>query len=572
MLLDHFGQVRIQEVPLSDYLQGVTSVPDLETLKEVLDYVHMSRGLLRYYGPEYPLIEPRELLPSFEENLLEFHHLPGYSLLALDRPLDYQAEPFQFDLLQVDGSGTSTSGADPNARAVKARLPKELHLDFEMWLAGEDLTSIPNYPVLLDYIFHMDRGHILARDAHGQFRTLGLFASFPSNLDTEIKSFGRRIGKFKPRDNESYQQNRIMVYQFLMELYGFPISSERRTSAALFARDLTRHRERFLIKVQSQSDRMITTLYHPDPKAPYPTVEKVALISLPGVPQETMRRLEREGYFVDPSRLVVLLRAVYQQHRYNKLNVMEERAMSLEHQEIIHPRTGERLPWLNVLQTREDRLLMLNDIVRGEHPGQIVYQGHEVVHGTADQENRLKFLSAWMTKHQRRFIAASPAFLEKMEAILESYLLNPEMKEVFKSHRFLHKNIVGQMAYIRQANIVHRLERMVLGRSRVKYLDLIQRLIDFLNEHETDIPTFYEPVFEKLLFLCDKILNDPYLNSHYLEGGRSKTAYAQTIRESMKTLTELKAQLEKEYAEVHGMVQGRRNRRENLQSQSSSTT
>lgn len=554
MLLDHFGQAQVRGVPLSDYLQGVKSAPDLETLKEILDYVHMSRGLLRFYGPEYPLVDPRELLPSFEENLFEYHHLPGFSLLVLDRPLNYQAERFQFDLLRVGGPDDPPHGTDLNVEMVKARLPRELHLDFDMRLVGKDLTSIANYPVLMDYIFHMDRGHVLARDEAGRFRTLGLFASFPSNLDHEIKAFGRRIGKFKPHDNGSYQQNRIMVYQFLMELYGFPISSERRTSAALFARELARRKERFLIKVEGQSDRIITTLYHPDPKAPYPIVEKVALVPLPGAPSRTVRMLEREGYFVDPTRLVVLLKVVYQQHRYNKLNVMEERAMSLEHREIIHPRTGERLRWLRLLQTREDRLLMLNDIVRGEYPGQIVYQRREVITGTASHENRLKFLAAWLAKNQRRFITVSPAFLEKMEMILDTYLLNPEMKETFTTHRLLHKNIIGQMAYIRQANIVHRLEGLVLSQSKVKYLEFIERLIGFLAEHQTLVSTFYEPVFEKLLFLCDKILKDPYLLRRYIQNAHAKTAYAQKLKEKFRTLSELKANLEKEYATVHKLV------------------
>jgi hypothetical protein len=304
-----------------------------------------------------------------------------------------------------------------------------------------------------------------------------------------------------------------------MELYGFPISSERRTSAALFARELARRKERFLIKVEGQSDRIITTLYHPDPKAPYPIVEKVALVPLPGAPSRTVRMLEREGYFVDPTRLVVLLKVVYQQHRYNKLNVMEERAMSLEHREIIHPRTGERLRWLRLLQTREDRLLMLNDIVRGEYPGQIVYQRREVITGTASHENRLKFLAAWLAKNQRRFITVSPAFLEKMEMILDTYLLNPEMKETFTTHRLLHKNIIGQMAY-----------------------------------HQTLVSTFYEPVFEKLLFLCDKILKDPYLLRRYIQNAHAKTAYAQKLKEKFRTLSELKANLEKEYATVHKLV------------------
>ncbi len=65
-----------------------------------------------------------------------------------------------------------------------------------------------------------------------------------------------------------------------MELYGFPIASERRTSAALFARKLSRLKEQYLIKVLGASDRTITSLCGFEQKQ-YPLVEKTALISLP---------------------------------------------------------------------------------------------------------------------------------------------------------------------------------------------------------------------------------------------------------------------------------------------------
>ncbi|MBW2061223.1 MAG: hypothetical protein JRI95_06615 [Deltaproteobacteria bacterium] len=558
MLLDYFSQAMVGDRPLADYLRGKVAATDLSSVKKILDYIHMSQALLRVYGPDYPLIEPRELLPSFEDSFLEYSQLPKFSLLVLDRALDYQAERFQFDLLQTDEPGEGITLSAPrvpsaafNKNLFKSRLPREFHLDFDLRLEDKELTALSDYPAVLEFIFHMDRAHIIARDESGDFRLLGLFASFPSNLDAAIKSFGRRIGKFKSKDNRLYHENRLMIYQFLMELYGFPISSERRTSAAIFTRDLSRHRERFLVKVLGQTDRVITSLYHPVGKDRYPELEKVALVPLNIKSKALIRKLENEGYFVDPERQVVLLRAIYQQHRYNKHNVIEERALSLEDQEIIHPRTGERFPWFNVLQAREDRLVRLNDIVRGEYSGRIVFQGQEVVEGTVKHEDRLKFLLAWLSKHQRRLVASSPAYLEKMEKIVNSYILNLEMEPHFRSHRDLHKKIIAQMAYIEQAHAVHRLERLFSGKSRVKYLDLLDALLNFLLKNQHVIPGYYEPVFEKLVFLCDKVLKDRYILKKYIDN-TPQTEYGRKVAAVYQELSGLKSMVEKEYYAEHG--------------------
>lgn len=120
----------------------------------------------------------------------------------------------------------------------------------------------------------MDRAHVIAKNTQGKFYFAGIYASFPSDLDTELKRFGLKIGKFQPGDNRLYEINRLFVYQFLMELYGFPIASERRTSSALFARKLFKMGEDFLIRVLGQSDRTITSLYRSTDSRMYPKVEK----------------------------------------------------------------------------------------------------------------------------------------------------------------------------------------------------------------------------------------------------------------------------------------------------------
>ncbi len=121
---------------------------------------------------------------------------------------------------------------------------------------------------------------MIAKNTQGKFYFAGIYASFPSDLDTELKRFGLKIGKFQPGDNRLYEINRLFVYQFLMELYGFPIASERRTSSALFARKLFKMGEDFLIRVLGQSDRTITSLYRSTDSRMYPKVEKIALVSL----------------------------------------------------------------------------------------------------------------------------------------------------------------------------------------------------------------------------------------------------------------------------------------------------
>jgi hypothetical protein len=69
----------------------------------------------------------------------------------------------------------------------------------------------------------MDRGQVIARGLNGGFHLAGIFASFPSDLDGEIKRLGTRIHKFKKGDNQRYSQNRDFVYRFLMEQSGFAI-------------------------------------------------------------------------------------------------------------------------------------------------------------------------------------------------------------------------------------------------------------------------------------------------------------------------------------------------------------
>ncbi|MBI4642391.1 MAG: hypothetical protein HY743_01330 [Deltaproteobacteria bacterium] len=98
--MEYFSEVSLDGFSLAAIKQGA-AIRDRYLLKDFLEYVHIKCGLLDPYGPSYPLVEARELLPSFEKNFAEYPHLPGFSLVAFNRPLSYQEEIFQFDLLHT---------------------------------------------------------------------------------------------------------------------------------------------------------------------------------------------------------------------------------------------------------------------------------------------------------------------------------------------------------------------------------------------------------------------------------------------------------------------------------------
>ena len=223
-------------------------IPNLATLKRFLDAVHIRLCLVKPYqeNKSYPLVEARELLPSFDNDMFEYKDLPGFSMVAFARQLDYFSETFQFDklhpiVMEADGACCPLEHTvlALNLQTMAARLPRQHQEIFRQQFARTDTVLLDNYPQLMPYLLAMDRAQVLALDADRQFHLAGVFASFPSDIDSELKRFGMRIGKFVYGDSEIYERNRMFVYQYLMELYGFPIVSERRTSSALFARWIT---------------------------------------------------------------------------------------------------------------------------------------------------------------------------------------------------------------------------------------------------------------------------------------------------------------------------------------------
>ncbi len=507
---EFFDEVRLNGHSLADYRHGLELIQDRYLLKDFLEYLHIKKGLLAAYDSSYPMVEPRELLPSFEKNFAEYKHLPCFSLIAFNRALSYQEEIFQFDLLHPAGEGRKR-GVRENIDKLMPHLDKDLRPLYKQRLGVRDLTDLSCYEDLVDFLFHMDRAQVIARDAGGVFRLLGIYASFPSDLDTELKNFGRRLGKFKKLDSASYERERDFVYQFLMELYGFPIAAERRTSAALFSRRLSRQKEQYLIKVLGAADRTITSLCGWEQKK-YPLVEKVALIALPLAFCDANPQLRDQGYLLDSERRVVILKVTYQQHKYNRLNVLEDRALSVLKQEFIHPYHGGRES-LNLLKDTRRFLKDLTDIVRGEYIGSISYQRSELLTSTKTHEERLKFLFAWLNKNQRRLATYTGESFEDIKKVLNSYLLNREYKEAFAKYADLHREVLKTIVYLSQAHQLQTLEKLAqkeAGRQRLGPYQRISQAVAFLEGKKDELPYFYDDLFDKCLELWEQLLTYPY--------------------------------------------------------------
>jgi len=538
-------------------LEHPASLSTLENLKRYLDLVHIKFCLLRPFFDQknYPLLQPQDLLPSFEVSLYEYTNLPGFSLVAFDRPLNYFQEIFQFDILHsvqdtlnyINGPATPFEPViiQQNHQTFLSRLPKSLQERFHKAFSQKHtrITNLQIYPHILRFLLYMDRGHVLAKNSDGDFYFSGIYASFPSDLDSELKRFGLRIGKFKPGDNNLYELNRSFVYQFLMELYGFPIASERRTSAALFARRLFKMGEDFLVKVLGQSDRTLTTLYSASEHKQYPKVEKIALVSVDKLSRSQLRRLEDQGYLIQDGRPAVILKVHYQQHKYDPNNIRRDRALSITDQEIIHPLTGESTNAVNLLKDTALMTVTLNDIIRGEYYGRIKYKRNEIVENTETHNKRLKFLYAWLRKHQRRIIGYSDEFYNNICKVLDNYLLNPENYDIFENMDDLYQEVWQQYSYIQQARKIKELEDLRQKRHKgrkVNYLEMLQQTCQIMQDLKFDIVKYFDSLVAHAISCCEDILSDTYLTKTYIDqSAGSLTEYGRAIRKQYGLLVKL---------------------------------
>ncbi len=544
----------------SDTFSDIIEITDLEGLKHFLDVVHIKFCLLKPWceTENYPLVETRDLLPSFESELWEYKGLPGFSMVAFDRPLESFSEIFQYDILHpVLSAVNSAEGAScplethviaRNVQIFLSRLPKKLQDPFRDQFRRVDTAVLDYYPALMPYLLAMDRAHVFATDTYGHYHLAGLFASFPSDMDGEIKRFGLRIGKFKIGDNEVYERNRTFVCQFLMELYGYPISSERRTSAALFSRRLHKLGERFMIRVLGQSDRTLTTIWNNGESRPYPRVEKIALVRLDPEQKELIRACEEGGYFVDAEKRVVIIRIAYKQHRYNADNVRQDRALSVERQELIHPLTGRVLHDVNVVKDTSTMILRLNDIVRGEYVGRVVYKRNELVENTDTDEKRLKFLFSWLSKNQRRIIGYSEEFYNNTTKVLDAYLKNSDNQEAFALLHDLRQEVMAKYAYIRQARTVRYLEDIVSRNykgERLTYNRMLVEAATLLRDLKFELGNYFEPLMLSVLHYIEMILDDRYLLRRYINCPDDKLSRnGAEIRKNYRRLVSLRDEFE----------------------------
>ena len=64
----------------ASHVSTLVDIGDLEKLKHFLDAVHVRLCLVKPYqeDPCYPLVEARELLPSFDSDMFEYKDLPGF--------------------------------------------------------------------------------------------------------------------------------------------------------------------------------------------------------------------------------------------------------------------------------------------------------------------------------------------------------------------------------------------------------------------------------------------------------------------------------------------------------------
>lgn len=528
---------------------------NLDELRRFLTFIHVKFCLLRPYAESrsYPLVEARDLLPSFEPSLTEFHELPGFSMVALERPLDYFNEIFQFDLLhtcrdpdirvQGDSCVLEASLQGRNQNCFLAHMSREMREEFKAAASENYLSDIASYSLLIGFLARMDRAHVLSLDRDGQFYLSGIYASLPSDLDTELKRFGLKARKFRPGDNLLYENNRDFMYQFLMELYGYPISSERRTSAAIFARRLHKTGEKFLVKALGQSDRTLTSIFSTQAGHAYPRVEKIALVPVETQSADVREHLEQEGYFIDRKRRAVILRVVYRQHAFDINNVRQDRALSVWRQEIIHPLTGKACTSVNLLKDTYTMSLKLNDIVRGEFIGKVVYKKNDIVENTETHEKRLKFLHAWLTKHQRRMIGYSDEFYAEIVRVLDGYLADPGMAEEFGDLHELYQEVWTTYSYIKQARKIRELEELK-DRShkgvKMGYLDTLALVTAILADLKFEFSHYFDPLVSKAIFFSESILNDRYLIRSYVAPKEDHlTPNGQKIRKLYRRLVSL---------------------------------
>lgn len=165
-------------------------------------------------------------------------------------------------------------------------------------------------------------------------------------------------------------------------------------------------------------------------------------------------------------------------------------------------------------------ILQLNDIVRGEHRGAITYARNEIIRDPDTHEKRLKFLSSWLSKHQRRIIGYSEDFYSKLVQVLDSYLLMPDNFEAFAQLHALHQEVWARFSYIQQTRRIKMLEDLSRRRykgQRIGYLEMLSQIAEILNDLKFEIVKYFDRPVVSALEIGKRVLNNKYLRRTYVQ-------------------------------------------------------
>jgi hypothetical protein len=292
--------------------------------------------------------------------------------------------------------------------------------------------------------------------------------------------------------------------------------------------------EDFMVRVLGQSDRTITSLYSTSEHQKYPQVEKIALVSIEKSQKEQFDFLKQGGYILNDGRPAVIMRVMYQQHKYDPNNIRTDRALSVTKQEVIHPLTGEVCSTANIIKDTSLMTLTLNDIVKGEYYGRIKYKRNEIVENTDTHAKRLKFLYAWLKKHQRRILSYSDEFYTNVTKVLDNYLLNSDNYDIFQYLQDLHQEVWEQYSYIQQARKIKQLEDLKAKKykgKKINYLKMLSYATQILQSLKFELVQYFDNLTHHTLYICDRILNDKYLLKKYIHPPKdSLSEYGLEIR------------------------------------------
>lgn len=170
-------------------------------------------------------------------------------------------------------------------------------------------------------------------------------------------------------------------------------------------------------------------------------------------------------------------------------------------------------------------ILRLNDIVRGEYVGRVIYKRTELVENTDTEEKRLKFLFAWLSKNQRRIIGYSDEFYASTIKILDTYLKDDANQDSFEMMHDLHHEVLAKYAYIRQARTIRYLEDIISRTyrgERLSYNRMLCEAIDLLRDLKFELSNYFDTLMQSVLYNIESILEDRYLLKRYIRAPEEK--------------------------------------------------